>query len=115
MANEKDHFARAAHNERFLGTVSDEFADWLAIIAFYVAVHLVESFFARHERHSRGHRERNEYLKRRYRDIYREFYPLYNYSLFVRYDCGKADAKYVRKALIDKRLPAIRALLEERE
>lgn len=115
MATEKDHLKRAMHNEKFLRTISDEFSDWLAVVTFYVAVHLVEAFFAKHKHHSRGHRERNEHLKLEYEDIYRQFYPLYTYSLFARYDCMKADVRHIREELIGKRLPALKSLLEQQE
>lgn len=108
MASERDHLAKAAHNEKFLQTIDEEFVDWQAIVAFYAAVHHVEALFATKKQDSRGHRERNQSLKREYPAIYREFYPLYNYSLFVRYDCGRLSRKHVEEELIRKRLPALK-------
>ncbi len=112
MASEKDHLAKAAHNEKFLAVIPEGFADWKAIAAFYVAVHLVEAFFATQQRHSRGHRRRNLFLKKHHRSIYKHFYALYNYSLFVRYDCDKVDREHVCDVLVDARLPALKKALD---
>ena len=113
MATEKDHLAKAAHNEKFLQMIGKEFVDWRATVAFYVAVHLVEALFAP-KQHSRGHRERNQYLKKHFRAIYPEFYALYNYSLFVRYDCGQVDQKHVEEELIRKRIPSLKRRIASR-
>lgn len=114
MATEKDHLAQVTHNEKFLRTIGNEFSDWRAIVAFYVGVHLVEAFFATRQHHSHGHKERNHELKRRFPDIYKHFYPLYNYSVLVRYGCVPADPAHVNNELIGKRIPALRAALRKR-
>jgi hypothetical protein len=43
MADEAGHLTKAQSNRRFLETIDDGFPDWLAIVAFYTAVHLIEA------------------------------------------------------------------------
>lgn len=113
MPNQKDHRSRAAHNHKFLETIPDEFADWLAIVAFYEAVHLVEMVFATLKRsHNRTHGERNKRLKREYPHIWRAFYPLWNYSKLARYECTSINVQHVRYKLIAVDLQRVRDLAE---
>lgn len=59
MASEAAHLAKADSNQSFLETIGDEYPDWLAIVAFYKAVHLVEALFAKEGRQSKSHYGRN--------------------------------------------------------
>lgn len=93
MAGEKAHRDKARDNQAFLEQISDDFPDWIAIAAFYTAVHLVEMLAATDGHHSRGHHERNRYLKARYPGIWTHFFALWNYSVQARYDCAKLNEK----------------------
>lgn len=84
MATEAAHLAKAAANQRFLATIEDEFADWLAIVAFYKAVHLVEAMFACQGTPSKNHDHRNRRLKKSYPMIWKNFRPLFHASKLLR-------------------------------
>ena len=112
MPDQEAHRAKAKHNQGFIEEIGDEFADWLAIAAFYKAVHLVEILRAVRGEHSRGHHQRRNFLRTKHPKIWREFYPLYNFSIQARYYCTKIDADKVRYELIDKRLAALERLVE---
>lgn len=92
--------------------ISDEFADWIAIAAFYKAVHLVEMLRAVDGQHSRGHAGRRKYLKTVYPKIWIEYFPLDNFSIHARYYCKRIDGTKVRTELLGKRLPALESLVE---
>jgi hypothetical protein len=47
MATAAEHQEKANRHLRFLNQISDEFPDWLAVVAFYAAVELVEKLLAR--------------------------------------------------------------------
>jgi len=104
-----DHQARWLHHRNFLGTISDEFADWMLTVAFYVAVHAVEALVANDNlpNHT-SHEARNRTLKQtnRYAKVFRHFHPLYNASITTRYHASPADWVPVAdvKTLISKNL-----------
>jgi inorganic triphosphatase YgiF len=111
MASESNHLRKAEKNQAFLDTISDEFPDWLAIVAFYKAVHLVEAIFARRGSPSHDHRDRNMKLKRAHPEIWKHFGPLYKASKWLRYTDQTIDASEVREELIGKRLKTIESLV----
>ncbi|MCH7596907.1 MAG: hypothetical protein IID35_10145 [Planctomycetes bacterium] len=111
MATEDAHLKKAKTNQAFLETIPDEFSDWLAIVAFYTAVHLVEAIFARQGVPSHNHPQRNRRLKRRYPEIWRNFRPLYNASTLLRYTDLQIDAKKIREELIETRLKTVEDLV----
>jgi hypothetical protein len=59
MAKPQQHQDKADHCRRFLATIAEEFSDWRAIVAFYVAVHLVEKLRAYDGEHSSSHEHRD--------------------------------------------------------
>ena len=69
MGTAAEHDEKARHHLQFLGEISDQYPDWLATVAFYAAVELVERLFAQHRVHSRGHEDRNQSVQRRYPSI----------------------------------------------
>ena len=113
MPEQEAHRAKAKHNQNVIEIIGDEFADWLVIAAFYKAVHIVEMLRAVEGEHSRGHYERNTYLKSEQPNIWVEYYHLYDFSIQARYYCTKINADEVRRELIGKRLPALERLVEE--
>lgn len=112
MPDQAAHRAQAQHNQGFIEKITDEFADWMAIAAFYKAVHLVEMLRAVDGQHSRGHHGRRRYLETEHPEISVEYFPLYNFSIQARYYCRKIDVKKVRSELIGRRLPALERLVE---
>jgi hypothetical protein len=59
MPKPKQHQEKADHNRAFLNTLTDDaYSDWKAIVAFYVAVHLVEKLRAYVGDHSENYEDR---------------------------------------------------------
>lgn len=92
MPTTDEHFAAAARNQKLLDRLIplvEEFPEWVAVVAFYKAMHVVEAvIYETHgERHTFGHETRNGLLKRngRYRHLHKHYWPLFNASLVARY------------------------------
>ena len=93
MPSREAHIAAARENQRALEYLSeriDSFGGWVAVVAFYKALHLVEALFASDGTeggHTDDHRTRNAVLKNtnRYQHIWRFYRPLYQTSLIARY------------------------------
>lgn len=113
MASETAHLAKADSNQSFLETIGDEYPDWLAAVAFYKAVHLVEALFARQGRQSKNHTDRNRRLKKDHPAIWKAFIPLFNASKLLRYTDYKMSAHKVRQELIGTRLAKVEGLVRE--
>lgn len=61
------------------------YGDWSVTVAFYSAVHYVESLFAMNGKHSLNHGQRNDDLMRQWPNVHRPFIKLYGLSLHTRY------------------------------
>lgn len=111
MATSSEHQQKADRHLAFLATISDEFPDWLATVAFYTAVELIEKLLAARGHHSKSHFERKTALIRHFPDraLHRSYNDLYNASLDGRYlsldKCPTAED--VRQVLIARRLDHI--------
>lgn len=98
-----------------------EFPEWIATVAFYRAVHLVEAAFAADPaiQHTWDHRARREALKKnlRYRDVNLHYAHLMRTSIIARYLSESAarkeqyakftdymSAEQVRKEIVGYRL-----------
>lgn len=114
MASEAAHLAKADSNQSFLETIGDEYPDWLAVVAFYKAVHLVEALFAREGTQSKNHTGRNRRLKKRHPAIWKAFSPLFNASKLLRYTDHKISAHKVRQELIANRLTTVESLIRNK-
>jgi len=112
MASEQDHIDLANSNQQVIDHLIKEasFHDWLAIVAFYKAVHVVEAVFANHlHRHSCSHSDREERLKktRSLMVIFKDYSHLLNESRNFRYllcPPGRMTFEQVRSQLVYKRL-----------
>lgn len=113
MATEQKHREKAESNKKFREQIPDEFPDWLAIVAFYEAVHLVEILMARAGVHGKNHRHRNGEIQKRFPDIWKHYLPLFNVSRLVRYTPYKMTTEQVQKNMVDHRLAKVRHLVEE--
>jgi len=111
MATERAHLEKAASNQRFLDSISDEFPDWLAVVAFYKAVHLVEALFARKGSPSHNHNHRNRRFRQEHPAIWKHFRPLFHASTLLRYSDTIMSASAVRNELIAKRLSSVESLV----
>jgi hypothetical protein len=94
MPNELDHIKAANHNQEVIEALLprlNDFADWITIIAFYKALHIVEAVFATGKepsmRHGIDHNMRAQILKttNKYKHIWANYRPLYNASMVARY------------------------------
>lgn len=92
MASEGVHLDLANRNQEFLNSIASAptpFADWIATVAFYKAVHIAEAVFATNEphlsQHSTNHAVRNDLLRKSYPDMWRRYSPLYRASRIARY------------------------------
>ena len=114
MASEAAHLAKANSNQSFLETIGDKYPDWLAIVAFYKSVHLVEAIFARQGRQSKSHYGRNMQLKKHHQAIWKAYSPLFNASKLLRYTDNKMSVGEVRKHLIGSRLATVEHLVRKK-
>jgi hypothetical protein len=91
VASETDHITLANRNHGtllYLCDDAEQHAEWVATVAFYKAVQVVEAVFANHlGRHSNGHDSRIDDLKRRseFKPLFKAYRPLYSASLVARY------------------------------
>ena len=92
MQNERNHLTLANHNQDLLDKLVDDvdqFPDWVATVAFYKALHVVEAVFACETptRHGIDHVTRERLLKsdRKYEAIYRHYRILVAGSMIARY------------------------------
>ena len=106
MATQAEHKTKWLHNRAFLGTVGDDYADWMVAVMFYAALHAVETLFAHDKmRVHASHTERNQTLKNlnRYKKIWHHYRPLYETARTARYDPAPADwipAEEVKSRLV---------------
>ena len=108
MATEKQHLAKARHNQRMLETVDPQFPDWIATVAFYAAVHLVEAGFIRQGgSNSNKHSERNRRLKQHFPGVWRKFQPLWNLSKVARYDADQLISRKTAQHIVSSSLPSL--------
>ena len=96
MASEQNHVALANRNHLLLVELiaAQKHSEWIATVAFYKAVHLVEAVFAyKHSRHSNSHTERLGWLKIDHAigSCFGAYRSLMNASLVARYlDSGES-------------------------
>lgn len=110
MGTAQQHKEKAEHHLRFLDTIPDDYPDWLATVAFYASVEMVEGMMAERSCHSKDHQNRKNTVRRNYVRIHKAYQALYNASLNARYESKEhwlSPAK-VREILIGRHLSHIR-------
>jgi hypothetical protein len=90
MPNEFVHIDLALRNQTtitYLLERKEQHSEWLATIAFYKALHIVEAIFAGNHFHSTNHESRERVLKKekRYTEIWKHYRPLLSASMIARY------------------------------
>lgn len=88
MPSADQHRSKAERNRRFLNSISlHDFPEWVAVVAFYTAVHLVEQIRAKaHDGDSTSHEDRLEYVQHRLpAAIHSAYQILQNVSMLARY------------------------------
>lgn len=86
----KSHLLRAERNKdfllKYLMKILGKCPDWVAIVAFYTALHFVEAFFKRkHNLDFKRHEERHTFMSEFYSDIFSAYYRLYDLGFSSRY------------------------------
>lgn len=115
MATEEAHLLKASNNKAFMAKIGEQDADWLAVVAFYTSVHLVEALLAHRPipRHSTCHEDRNDWLREHHPSLWREFKPLHDISRLVRYTERSVPLRDVQDILIAKRLTRVEEIVRE--
>ena len=90
MSLEADHIELANRNHEtllYLMKEAESHPEWVATVAFYKAVQIIEAVFDADSRgHSNGHDSRIDTLKcPKYRELFKAYRPLYAASLVARY------------------------------
>lgn len=118
MPSSKEHKEKAERNRRTLDHLiaSGGNPEWIAVVAFYTALHLVERLAARENLHHSKHPDRLDYLTRhkQHRALHPHFQAIFDASLVARYGTVNQFAKAypattVVDVLINKHLAAIEA------
>jgi hypothetical protein len=86
MPNSKEHKAKADATRAVLPVLAGS-PEWTAIVAFYLAMHLVERLAACENVHNAKHPDRFDYLKksRKHKRIHAAFSALFDASHVARY------------------------------
>ncbi|MGH9488884.1 MAG: hypothetical protein ACRD2F_04720 [Terriglobales bacterium] len=112
MPRRDEHLKIAQENAYFragMDPANGTARGWVATVAFYEAIHLVEAFFATHYVHSPDHRTRDSSLVkfRETKEIYDDFSELKNLSLSARY-WGRYPADGDIAAVVEPSLNTVR-------
>jgi len=107
MPDENAHSRQAVHNQEFvdfLDVYSTEYLDWVVTGAFYVAVHVVERFLARHDVHPGSHGVRCNAMSSfgSLRPVFADYCDLHFRSEQSRYRCTAFDRNFVTTDVLGK-------------
>ncbi|MFI5382158.1 MAG: hypothetical protein ACHRHE_22915 [Tepidisphaerales bacterium] len=105
MPTASQHHKKAEINRRFLATISiDDFPDWVVVVAFYTAVHLVEELRAASgEGDSTDHEDRLAYIQHKHPTIHTAYHILQNASMLARYASNAAFfAQFQREVIVER-------------
>lgn len=98
MPSKECHLAQAKRNQQTLDYLLkevDQHSAWVATVAFYKALHLVEAVFATDPniRHGHSHEEREDFLKstRKYSHIWKHYRLIWAASVIARYLEDRTD------------------------
>ncbi|MCC6038288.1 MAG: hypothetical protein LM632_08815 [Armatimonadetes bacterium] len=108
MPTVSEHIAKAEAFERVLAIFDEgnpDHWDWIAVVAFYAALHWVDAYLATQGRHPQNHRERHNALA--FLPIRSDYGELYVVSRQARYEGGHIDYHEAIR-MRDQLLPIIR-------
>ena len=121
MPSSKEHKDKAARNRATLDSLIANYGapEWMAVVAFYTALHLVERLAAWENIHHSKHPDRLDYLTRhkQHRVIHADFQTIFDASLVARYGTLNQFTKaYPGNAIVDvlvnKHLTAIETYVD---
>ena len=112
MPSADQHRNKAERNRKFLRSIAlDEFPDWVAVAAFYTAVHRIEQYRAFvGDGDSTSHEDRLNYVQRCLPNaIHSAYHILQNVSMLARYQStadfyAQFQAEDVQKEIVETRL-----------
>lgn len=115
MPDKDGHLAVAGRNQELIDRllpVIDHYPDWVAVIAFYKALHIVDAvlFVDNYREHGGSHDNRDRILKttNRYQNLYRHYRPLFAASLVGRYlECGGREYRLFTEYLSPQKVKDI--------
>lgn len=106
MPDAHSHFRQAQHNRDLieaLNPASTPFLDWVVTVAFYVALHRVEAWFASRELHFGSHDQRDDWLAK-VKELRHGVWPRYKELEFqsrqARYQCVPFERDFVQNRLL---------------
>ena len=106
MPDPQTHLRQAQHNRDLIDTLdpaTTRFLDWVVTVAFYVALHRVEAWFAGKGLHFEDHTQRDDWLSKA-KELRRDAWPRYKELEFQsrqgRYQCISFDRHFVRNHLL---------------
>lgn len=102
MPSELTHIQQANRNQAAINHLAGSgeivYPEWVATIAFYKALHVVEAVFSQDKiiEHRQTHKARLETLKKtgKYQHIFRHYDPLWRASLIARYLVARSGKQY---------------------
>ena len=118
MPEEREHKATWRRNHKLLDHLkaSNAHQEWVIVVAFYTALHSVEQYLARKNRHPRTHDDMKYALNRLNKvltpQVLNSYMDLYNASRDMRYRCLVPDNVEVREqlrnlAVIDEKIDSL--------
>lgn len=114
MPTIREHIDKAESFERVLTTFdgsNPDHWDWIAIVAFYAALHWVDAFLATYGNHPQNHRERNR-LVNLLLPTNLAYGILYSTSRRARYEAGHISQQRALQCR-DQLLPQIRQWVQQ--
>ncbi len=114
MATVAQHRQKAEHHRALLDVIPEEFPDWLATGAFYVAVELVEMLLATRGLHTVRNEQRKRTLRREFPKLLAPYSALYNAAICARSEPEEfwLSTEEVDKELIGRRLGEIQDFVD---
>lgn len=104
MPSPSEHDEQYRKNKSFLDTLDIDktpYLDWVATIAFYSALHLVQIMLSQKGINPADHRERMAYVSRlkELKQVSAKYHVLYMESCKARYNCKKYTLETIRPVL----------------
>ena len=107
MPDARSHLRQAQHNRDLIESLipaSTPFLDWVVTVAFYVALHRIEAWFAGKGQHFESHTQRDDWLSKA-KQLRQVVWPRYKELEFqsrqARYQCVSFDRAFVQGRLMD--------------
>ena len=112
-----ENLAKAQRNRKillnYLLKLVAECPEWIAVVAFYSALHFVDAYYAKMGMRFQRHEDRNKEVADSLPSIFESYYKLYDISVNSRYGCVKDNPTAGEaKDLVDNDLPVVAQFIE---